>query len=190
MFLMVYFHHKSVIYDEMLAQYLSSPDCTYRLPADIEKYCHYTDTHLTSHLAQTQNPWAERITKKQPYSMLVELHSGIPATATAKSQQKHLLQQIEKNLKNQGITFLKVTSTSELSKYSQNPQKPKDPIFVKYDDHYHAPSFIPLEQCTDLFQKYSEKRLLTRLYVSPEDYSKCRHQGRHLSLKYEENSQA
>ena len=190
MFLMVYFHHKSVVYDEMLAQYLSLPECTYRLPSDIEAYCQYTDTHLTSHLAQTQNPWAKRITQKRPYSMLVELHSGIPATPTARSQQKHLLQQIEKNLKNQGIHFLKVTSTSELSKYSQNPQKSKDPIFVKYDDHYHAPSFIPLEQCTDLFQKYSEKRFLTRLYVSPEDYTQCRHQGRHLSLKYEDSSEA
>lgn len=185
MFLMVYFHHKSVVYDEMLAQYLSSAECSYKLPSDIEDYCQYTDTHLTSHLAQSKDPWARRIAKKQPYSMLVELHSGIPATPTARSHQKQLLLQIEKTLKAQDISFLKVTSTGELSKYSQ---KSKDPIFVKYDDHYHAPSFIPLEQCTDLFQKYSEKRLLTRLYVSPENYSRCRYQGRHLSLKYEETS--
>ena len=39
MFLMVYFHYKSVVFDEMLGQYLASPDCDYRLPADIEAYC-------------------------------------------------------------------------------------------------------------------------------------------------------
>jgi HD superfamily phosphohydrolase len=49
MFVMVYFHHKSVIFDEMLAQYLGSPECSYSIPSDIEAYCEFTDAHLYAH---------------------------------------------------------------------------------------------------------------------------------------------
>jgi HD superfamily phosphohydrolase len=184
MFLMVYFHYKSVVFDEMLGQYLESPDCDYALPADIEKYCDYNDAHLSAHLAQSQDPWARRIADKRPYRMLIELHSGIPAGKTATLEQERLLARIQKDLKAQGIHYLIKTSTGELSKYFR---KLADPIFVRYDNHYSAPGFIPIEQCTDLFQRYSEKRSITRLYVSPEDYSKCRHQGRGSPLRYEES---
>jgi hypothetical protein len=183
MFLMVYFHYKSVIFDEMLGQYLASPDCSYELPSDIEKYCDYNDAHLYSHLASSTNEWARRITDKRPYRMLLELHSGIPATKIAAQEQERLLEQTRKDLDSRGIHYLVATSTSELSKYFR---KPGDPIFVRYDNHYSAPSYIPLEQCTDLFQRYSEKRFINRLYVSPENYALCRHQGRGTPLRYED----
>lgn len=183
MFLMVYFHYKSVVYDEMLKQYLTSDDCDYTLPADIEKYCQCNDAQLYAHLARSKNPWAKRISEKRSYRMLVELHSGIPATKTAHAEQLRLLARIEKDLTHQGIDYLIATSTGELSKYFR---KPGDPIFVKYDNHYSAPSFIQLEQCTDLFQRYSEKRSITRLYVSPENYPLCRNQGRGSPMDFDQ----
>jgi HD superfamily phosphohydrolase len=187
MFLMVYFHYKSVVFDEMLGQYFASPDCDYRLPADIEKYCEHDDAHLYSHLARSRNEWARRITDRRPYRMLMELHSGIPATQTAAREQARLLASVRKNLEAQKIHYLMKTSTGELSKYFRNPaQAAAAPIFVRYDNHYSAPSFIPLEQCTDLFQRYSEKRTITRLYVSPENYPLCRNQGRGSPLRYED----
>jgi len=169
MFLMVYFHHKSVIFDEMLGQYFASPECNYHLPSDIEEYCLYTDAHLFSHLTEHSNPlthpWAKRIIEKSPYRMLIEIHSGIPATRTAHLEQQQLLNQIEKDLNDRAVPYLRVTSTGELSKYFRRPE---DPIFVHYNNLYSAPSFIPLQQCTDLFQKYSEKRSITRLYIPTE----------------------
>jgi HD superfamily phosphohydrolase len=181
MFLMVYFHYKSVVFDEMLRQYLEGPDCTYTLPSDIEKYAECNDAHLYSNLAQSKNIWAKRIANQQPYRMLVELHSGIPASKTASAEQDRLLEKMKKDLASQDIDFLTKTSTGELSKYFR---KPGDPIFVRYDNHYSAASFIPLEQCTDLFQKYSEKRSITRLYVSPENYSRCRNQGKSSPMNF------
>lgn len=187
MFLMVYFHYKTVVYDVMLSEYFQSPDCNYQLPAEIENYCDCTDAQLYGHLNQESqsgsNPWARRIVERRPYRMLIELHSGIPATLTADSAQKKLLTQIETQLNSQSIHYLKATSTSELSKYFR---KPGDPIFVHYDNHYSQPNTIPLEQCTDLFQRYSEKREITRLYVSPEDEPRCRSKGKQEPLPYEE----
>jgi HD superfamily phosphohydrolase len=183
MFLMVYFHYKSVVFDEMLGQYLSAPGCPYRLPADIEAYCDYNDAHLSAHLAASSDEWARRIADKRPYRMLVELHSGIPATAMATKEQERLLTKIRKELDAKKIHYLIKTSTGELSKYFR---KKGDPFFVRYDNHYSAPSYIPIEQCTDLFLRYGEKRTLTRLYVSPENYLQLRGQGRDLPLRYEE----
>jgi HD superfamily phosphohydrolase len=187
MFLMVYFHHKSVVYDEMLQQYLTHEECDYRLPADIEAYCESNDAELYAHLARSPNEWARRISDKRPYRMLIELHSGIPATKTSAVEQQRLLNKVQKDLQGQDIHFLTAKSTSELSKYFR---KPADPIFVRYDNHYSAPSFIPLQQCTDLFQRYGEKREITRLYVSPERYADCRHQGRGAPLRYEDEGAA
>jgi len=182
MFLMVYFHYKSVVFDEMLAQYFESEDCDYTLPSDIEKYCDCTDTHLYSHLEKTTNKWAKRITEKNPYKMLLELHSGIPATKTAATEQQELLSKIQSEMESKKIHCLMVTSTSELSKYFR---KPADTIFIRYDNHYSPVSYIPLEKCTDLFQKYSEKRSIVRLYVSPENYDECCSKDLRTPLKYE-----
>jgi len=183
MFLMVYFHYKSVVYDTMLGEYMRSADCSYSLPSDIEAYCYSNDAQLSAHLAMSNNEWAKRITEKRPYRMLMELHSGIPATRTSAIEQRRLLKDTESQLKKQGIHSLSVTSTSELSKYFG---KPAIPIFVRYDNHYSAESRIPLEQCTDLFSRYSQKRSITRLYVSPENYATCRYQGRAAPLKYQD----
>jgi uncharacterized protein len=186
MFLMVYFHYKSVVYDAMLGEYFESADCDYALPSDIEAYADCNDAHLYSHLARSRNEWARRITEKRPYRMLMELHSGIPATKVAAGEQQELQARTEDKLRERGIHFLKATSTGELSKYFR---KPGDPIFVRYDNHYSAPSFIRLEQCTDLFTRYSEKRSITRLYVSPENFPLCRNEGRSIPLRYLDNEE-
>ncbi len=187
MFLMVYFHYKSVVFDEMLKQYITGSENDYALPANIEAYCECNDAHLYAHLARSKSEWARRITEKRPYRMLIELHSGIPATKTAATEQQRLLAKVEGDLTRQGIYFIRATSTGELSKYFR---KPGDPIFVRYDNHYSAPAFIPLEQCTDLFRRYSEKRSIDRLYVSPERYPDCRNWGKGMSLPYEDDSPA
>lgn len=183
MFLMVYFHYKSVIFDEMLRQYLESPECDYALPADIERYCDANDAQLYAHLASSSSPWAKRISDRRPYRMLVELHSGIPATRVAAEEQEKLLAEIQQGLKADRIHSIVATSTSELSKYFR---KPGAPIFVRYDNHYSTPGYIPLQECTDLFRRYSEKRSITRIYVSPEDYAGLRKKGRGLPLRYED----
>ncbi len=190
MFLMVYFHHRAVIYDEMLKCYFNSQDCDYTLPADIEKYAECNDFHLYSHLAQSKNEWARRITEKRPYRMLLELHSGIPTSKTAALEQEKLLKEVVAELEGKNIDRVIAQSTGELSKYFRKPgelaslSRREPQIFVRYDNLYSSPGFIPLEQCTDLFKKYGEKRSITRLYVAPEKYDECHKSSRQHPFKY------
>ena len=154
MFLMVYFHYKSVVFDAMLAQYFASPGCDYTLPADIEKFRDANDAQLYAHLAASPDEWARRITEKRPYRMLMELHSGIPAGKTAAIEQERLMEKTKLDLTRQGIHFLVGTSTGELSKYFH---KPADPIFVRYDNHYSAPSSIPVRAVHGSFREIPRK---------------------------------
>lgn len=177
MFLMVYFHHKSVIYDEMLAQYFHSDDCDFSLPSDIEQYAECNDDHLNTHLNKSNNVWAKRISEKRPYTRLIEIHSGIPTGQQARLKQEKILEELKVNLENQKIDFIEARTTGELSKYFG---KPKAPIYVRYDNRFSPASTIALEDCTDLFEKYEEKRSIIRLYVCPEDLEKCQKLGREI----------
>jgi HD superfamily phosphohydrolase len=181
MFMMVYLHHKTVVYDEMLARYLNDPECDYKLPADINAYLECTDAHLYSHLARSTNVWARRIVEKRPFRMLLETHSGIPSTANAMEQQERLAKKLIHELESKNIEFIQTTSTGELSKYFG---KSDFPIFVLYDNLYSEPSFIPIQKCTDLFTKYPSSRTINRVFVAPEDYAKLKKNARPEALLF------
>jgi HD superfamily phosphohydrolase len=182
MFLQVYLHHKTVVYDEMLALYLNAEDCDYKLPSDIEAYSRCTDAHLYSHLAGSKNVWAKRIVEKQPFKMMVEVHSGIPSTANAREQQERLFKKAKNELISKNIEFIENTSTGVLSKYFG---KSDYPIFVNYDNLYSAPSFIPVQKCTSLFTQYPNSRSISRLFVSPEDHRKLTSRARDQAILFE-----
>jgi uncharacterized protein len=161
MHLMVYFHHKSIIYEEMLNRYLSSKDCSFHLPADINQYTLFNDYKLHEHLAQHSNPWAQRIAQRRPYKVLVELHS------TADSQRP---EKIKQALNGAGIDCIWASSAARLSKYhSGTPEDRAINIFVvdQYDK-WDKPT--PIDQSTEIFQRYQGTRIIDRVYVSPEHY--------------------
>ena len=171
MFLMVYFHYKSVIYDEMLMKYFETAPGEYTLPSDIDAYCAVHDAHLYAALARSDNEWARRITEKRAYAMLYETHSGIPFRPEGKVRARERLEALKKRLEGKGVHYVETRSEGELSKYYQ---KPGLPIYVHYHDQFHPEEFIPLGECTDLFEKYGENRSITRLYVAPEDLARAR----------------
>ena len=72
MYLMVYFHHKSIIYEEILCRYLRSKDCDFSLPSSIEEYLLYDDYKLHTNISQSENSWARLIATRKPYRMLYE----------------------------------------------------------------------------------------------------------------------
>lgn len=161
MHLMVYFHHKSIIFEEMLHRYLESPDCTFHLPSDINEYVRCTDYSLYQHLQNSPNPWAQRISTRRPYKNLFELHS-------TKDTQRP--QEIQKILEGEGIHVIHSNSQARLSKYhSQSATERAFQIFV-VDEYDRKSEPYPIEESTEIFQKYEEIRQIDRLYVAPEQY--------------------
>lgn len=160
MHLMVYFHHKAIIYEEMLHRYLKSSECTFSLPADIEEYIHCTDMALFQHLSQTKSHWAKRISERRPFKVLFELHTTEPNPRVSK---------MKLALEDKNINCILANSTARLSKYHSSSMIDQAiPIFV-VDPYDKKAKPFRIEEETEIFQKYEEIRRIERLYVSPED---------------------
>ena len=162
--LMVYFHHKSIIYEEMLIRYLESPDCSFRLPADINAYTAYNDYKLFEHLTQVKNPWAVRIAQRRPYRNLIEFHNVTD----------HNRPEIIKNrLESAGIDVIRASSHVRLSKYHTSSAEDRAlPIYV-VDQYDKLEKPVPIEQSTKIFHAYEGERLIDRVYVPPEQFDQA-----------------
>lgn len=164
MYLMVYFHHKSIIFEEMLHRYLTSPDCTYHLPASLDAYIKCNDYSLYEHLASSPNRWAKRISDRNPFRMLFEHHETEKTSRT---------QMMSHELTKEGFEVIHSSSRARLSKYHATQAEEGYTIYV-VDQYDPMEQPIPIEQCTQIFQRYEETRRIERLYVAGEDYQRAR----------------
>jgi hypothetical protein len=162
MYLMVYFHHKSIIYEEMLNRYLTSKDCTFVLPSDIQEYTKYNDYKLHEHLASVSNPWAQRIAQRKPYKVLIELHN------TAEDRRAEA---IKKMLEAEGIDSIWASSKTRLSKYHTASAEDRALQIFVVDQYDRFDKPAPIDQSTEIFTRYEGARIIDRLYVAPENYS-------------------
>ncbi len=164
MHLMVYCHHKSIIYEEMLNRYLTSEDCTFVLPGDISEYTRYNDYRLHEHLASVNNSWATRIAQRRPFRVLLEQHNTTESTRP---------EQIRQIFENEGIEAIWASSKTRLSKYhTASPDERAAQIFVvdQYD-RWNEPA--PINQSTEIFKRYEGARIIDRIYVAPENYARA-----------------
>lgn len=166
MYLIVYLHHKSVVYDEMLFQYLQSDDHDTKVPADLEEYLSVDDYWLTAQLRKTNNPWAKRILEQKPYRMILEVKSDQTDDA------KVYADQLEMRLKAENTPYFRSSSSGLLSKYANRTTKANtQPIYVVYRDPRFTSGFKPgcryeqLSEATDLFSKYKRQRIIDRIYA-------------------------
>lgn len=164
MHLMVYCHHKSIVYEEMLTRYLSSPECTFVLPSDIHEYTRYNDYRLHEHLASVDNPWALRIAQRKPFKVLMEQHN------TSESERPDL---IRKAIEAEGIEVIRASSKTRLSKYHSSSADENDTLIYVVDqyDRWNKPA--PINQSTEIFQRYEGARIIDRIYVAPENFTKA-----------------
>jgi HD superfamily phosphohydrolase len=165
LYLMVYLHHKAVIYDEMLFQFLQSDVDGPRLPSSVDEYLHVDDYWLMSRLRKSQNPWAQRIVQQKPYRMLLEIHSD------KKDETKSYADELEEKLIKAKIGYFRSSSTGLLSKYHAARVENRNTIYVIYRDarftssNQPGISREPLSQATELFERYKTKRIIDRVYA-------------------------
>ena len=178
MFLMVYYHYRSVAYEEMLKRYFKSGGDGYVLPSDIEDYARADDHQLVGHLRKSDDPWARRIVERKEYKLLIERH-GSPEDIDLSS--------VQARLESAGIPTIATTSRGVLSKYfakrqtlegqeslplqTRQPAEAKTPPIWVLKQRYRGASdrrATELEKSTDLFERYSAQRRIGRIYVPPE----------------------
>jgi HD superfamily phosphohydrolase len=162
--LMVYFHHKSIIYEEMLIRYLDSPDCTFRLPADINEYTFFNDYKLFEHLTQVKNPWAMRVAQRRPYRNLIEFHNVTDSKRP---------ERIKDRLEELGIDAIWASSHVRLSKYHSSSAEDRALAIYVVDQYDKREKPVPIEQSTKIFHSYEGERVIDRVYVSPEKYEQA-----------------
>lgn len=171
MYLTVYLHHKSVVFDEMLFQFLKTEADKTQLPSNIDEYLRVDDYWLGSRLreAAESNPWAKRIIDNRPFRMLLQIHSDQNGKAKAYADE------MEAQLKAEGVAYFRSSSTGLLSKYSiidKNAKTiPSFPIYVIYRDPRFRSAKNPqqnyelLSDATELFDRYRNKTIIDRIYA-------------------------
>lgn len=165
MYLIVYLHHKSVVYDEMLFQYLQEDAHKTRIPADLDEYLKVNDHWLWSRLAESSSPWARRIIEQKPYKMLLEVK------ADQTDEAKKYADELEAKLIEEKVPYFRSSSTGLLSKYLHKPKSKKAPLYIIYRDPRFTSGFKPgirfepVSEATELYERYKKRRILDRIYA-------------------------
>jgi len=179
MFLMVYFHSRSVAYEEMLKQHFSSDEGGYSIPSEVELFAGVDDLQLLQHLRGSQDEWARRIVDRREYKLLIERHG---------SHERVDLSGVLERLQAAGIPTLTAASRGVLSKYfdrrrdtpaqetlplngeARDNLAPTWPIWVLRQPYRGSSDrrASELEHSTDLFDRYAGQLRMRRIYVPPE----------------------
>ncbi|MBX2802635.1 MAG: HD domain-containing protein [Myxococcales bacterium] len=163
MFLMVYFHHKSVIYEELLRRYIDSEGCPWQLPSDLDEYLHTDDVAVVAHLRASDDPWARRVAEYRPFRRVLERHG------TARSADLTTEAEL---LREAGLDVVAAASTGRLSRYAQIGAKRRSApeIYVlERTPGLPVERVRPLSEASEVFTRYAEERVITRLYVPPDE---------------------
>jgi len=156
MFVMVYFHQKSVAYEEMLKRYMQSTGCDYKLPSDLSEYRRTDDAHLMAHLRNSDNEWARRIVEFDPVKVVFE---GLGRHG------EEAFKAAEEALRVAGIDAYPVPGHGVVYGH----KKPGMPPIYVVDRHRNPGHFEPVDQATVIFERYQDERCVSRIYVRPEN---------------------
>ena len=161
MFLMVYFHQKSVAYELLLQRCMTTEDCDYRLPADMDGYLVADDAQMLSWMRGSDNPWARRIVDGHPYKVALELY-----TEPGETDMTLRLQALEAA----GIDAMLDSAVGAIFE----KRKPGKPVIYVHDSDRQRRDFIPLDEAAGSFRGARTKLCISRLYVPREDRERAR----------------
>ena len=159
MFLMVYFHYKSVCIEKMLKRYFTSAPSEYEIPANIEEYLEHDDHLLMKTLRKSDNEWAKKIIRNTIPKKIFETFGH-----TQDAQLKELISY----LNDENIDFIQCSTEGRLSKYyaDSNDRSNKYPLKVirQASINKDSISYRNINEATDLFEKFSTSHTVNRIH--------------------------
>lgn len=158
MFVMVYFHHKSVVYEEMLKQHFRSPARTWTFPVDVADYLPLDDVAMFAYLRGRDDEWARRIVERRPWRRAFEVHGSAEEVDVSRVVQA---------LEGEGIGTLAAASTGTLSRYAAMGKKREaaPPIYVLHRGPGTRERATALHEASRVFERYQDSRHIARVYV-------------------------
>ncbi|HMV67195.1 MAG TPA: hypothetical protein PKA64_10120, partial [Myxococcota bacterium] len=162
MFLQVYFHHTSVVYEEMLKRFVGNGGGGWSIPSDLDAYVHQDDVSLEAHMRACADPWARRIVEHRPFRRVVERHG--------QGRQVNTEREIAA-LAAAGVEVIHTESSPRLSRYALGRRSARSvPIFVQERLPGERPGRVStLTEASSIFDRYADVHSISRVYVSPED---------------------
>lgn len=165
MFLAVYHHHTPVCFDHLLGRFFAGGG--YALPSDLQDYLQCDDVHLWHSLRHAEDPWAQAVTTRRPYALLLETHGyGDGEHAPGRDP---IDAQILACLKGAGIDHFHTDSQGVLSKYF--PSKSATPLMVLEPERGRLRR---IDVYTPLYRRFEEAARVARVYCKPEDLTRAR----------------
>lgn len=161
--LVVYFHHKSAIYNELLKKY--AKDCNWKLPSNSKDYIQFTDGKLLERLKSASNKWAKRIIANKPY---LRLYEHICFESSAYQNNPSSLFVIKEKLKKAEIDFIDINSEKHSIKPSKSSME-KYPIYLK---NKVLNQVTPLHEDPSLLSLPARK--IQRIYVEPKEFPRAK----------------
>ncbi len=163
MFLMVYSHHKTMIYHRMLERFLDGAGRAIRAPADPEGFARCDDEWLWQRLRDSHDPWARRIVEARPLKRAVEVWD----------EDARFLRRLQR-----WVAPLLPPSTEwmdsavEFSKHfgrvrsggSNRSQVRVPRLVVRMSHPGSRRAVVPLEESSDVFQRHARRRRVLRVY--------------------------
>ncbi len=157
MFLMVYFHYRSVCLEQLLLKFFETSPTEYIIPASIEKYIEHDDHMIMKVLKNSSNQYAQAISNN---SIPEKIYESFDET------QLKSLEQIQAYLQDQKIDYIRCSSAGRLSKdYTFELSKQNYPLKVfRNIPHSTTTQYKNIEDATDLFIKFSKAHAVNRLH--------------------------
>lgn len=114
MHLVVYFHHKNIIYDNMLDRYFQDEECSFSFPSRLEDYLFFHDGFLQNCLEQDSKKieWARRIVHNDPLKLVCDLRSYLNQKDNVDSK----VREVKNLLKENNIDAIHKRSTAQMAK--------------------------------------------------------------------------
>ena len=162
--LAVYFHHKNIIYDEMLLKYFNSPLCRFFFPVKSCEYISFHDSSLYSALEKDKSKisWAQRITDNNPYKKLFQIQHTPSQSAAIKQK----IEKMTRRLKENSIDFIKKRVTSHIAKTFKESFGLQIYVIEPYSKKVKT-----LEESVRLFKNHDRVIHIDRIYVEKDSFT-------------------
>ncbi|MDA9189762.1 HD domain-containing protein [bacterium] len=162
MFVMVYFHYRSVCLEQLMLRYFHSDDREYSIPASIDDYLFHDDPYLQKIMRSSNNKYAKAV-----------INNKIPKKVFESFNQNQLdqLESIQNYLEGENIDYIRCSSNGRLSKYYNETKKELEYSLqvVRSNPDKGTQNYFDISKATDLFSKFSTAHEINRLHVDLED---------------------